>query len=107
MQHLSTGTATALRAVGPARAPARLVAWRLVADVRPFRALRYTPAAGPLGTLVSPPYDVISPEQRRGYLAAGPYNAVRLELPERWKDALSDEALVAAIRAGQQDTAQD
>ncbi|MGE0028874.1 MAG: DUF1015 family protein [Thermoleophilia bacterium] len=53
-----------------------------MADVRPFRALRYAPAAGPLGDLVSPPYDVISPEQRRGYLAASPYNAVRLELPE-------------------------
>ena len=53
-----------------------------MADVRPFRALRYTPAAGPLGDLVSPPYDVISEEQRRGYLAASPYNAVRLELPE-------------------------
>jgi uncharacterized protein (DUF1015 family) len=53
-----------------------------VADVRPFTALRYTPAAGPLGALVAPPYDVISPEQRRAYLAAAPYNAVRLELPE-------------------------
>ena len=53
-----------------------------MADVRPFRALRYAPAAGPLGDLVSPPYDVISAEQRRGYLAASPYNAVRLILPE-------------------------
>ena len=53
-----------------------------MADVRPFRALRYAPAAGPLGVLVSPPYDVISPEERRGYLAASPYNAVRLILPE-------------------------
>ncbi|MGD9570452.1 MAG: DUF1015 family protein [Thermoleophilia bacterium] len=53
-----------------------------MADVRPFRALRYAAAAGPLGTLVSPPYDVISPEERRGYLAVSPYNAVRLILPE-------------------------
>lgn len=53
-----------------------------MADVRPFRALRYTPAAGPLGTLLSPPYDVISPEERRGYMAVSPYNAVRLILPE-------------------------
>ncbi len=35
-----------------------------------------------MGTLVSPPYDVISPEERRGYLAVSPYNAVRLILPE-------------------------
>jgi uncharacterized protein (DUF1015 family) len=53
-----------------------------VADVRPFRALAYTAAAGPLGDLVAPPYDVISPEERRLYLAASPYNAVRLILPE-------------------------
>jgi uncharacterized protein (DUF1015 family) len=53
-----------------------------VADVRPFRALRYAAAAGPLSNLVSPPYDVISPEERRAYLAASPYNAVRLILPE-------------------------
>lgn len=59
-----------------------LVVSRVVADVRPFRALRYTPAAGPLRDLVSPPYDVISTEERRGYLAASPYNAVRLILPE-------------------------
>ncbi|MGD9696406.1 MAG: DUF1015 family protein [Thermoleophilia bacterium] len=53
-----------------------------MADVRPFRALRYDGAAGSLASLVAPPYDVISPEQRRGYLAASPYNAVRLILPE-------------------------
>ncbi|WP_217914575.1 DUF1015 family protein [Miltoncostaea marina] len=53
-----------------------------MADVRPFRALRFADAAGPLGSLVSPPYDVISPEERRGYMAASPYNAVRLILPE-------------------------
>ena len=38
--------------------------------------------AGTLGNLIAPPYDVISEDQRRGYLAASPYNAVRLELPE-------------------------
>ncbi|HEX2503810.1 MAG TPA: DUF1015 domain-containing protein [Miltoncostaeaceae bacterium] len=53
-----------------------------MADVHPFRALRYTAAAGPLGDLVAPPYDVISPDERRLYLAASPYNAVRLILPE-------------------------
>ncbi len=59
-----------------------LVASPSVADVRPFRALRYTAAAGPLAGLVAPPYDVISPDERRDLLAAGPYNSVRLILPE-------------------------
>jgi uncharacterized protein (DUF1015 family) len=53
-----------------------------VADVRAFRALRYAEEAGPLGDLVAPPYDVISADERRQLLAASPYNAVRLILPE-------------------------
>ena len=53
-----------------------------MADVRAFRALRYAEAAGPLGDLVAPPYDVISPDERRTLLATSPYNAVRLILPE-------------------------
>ena len=36
-----------------------------MADVKPFRALRYDErVAGPLESLVAPPYDVISAEQR-------------------------------------------
>ena len=33
--------------------------------VKPFRALRYGRAAGPLDALVAPPYDVISAEAAR------------------------------------------
>jgi hypothetical protein len=41
-----------------------------VAVVRPFRALRYGPAAeGPLDRLVAPPYDVIGPAERDELLA--------------------------------------
>src|SRR6266487_4315581 len=40
-----------------------------MAQVRPFRALRYSPAAGPLRRLVAPPYDVISAQEREHYLA--------------------------------------
>ena len=54
-----------------------------MAEVRPFRALQYDSSlAGPLGTVVAPPYDVISPSEREELLAASPYNAVRLILPE-------------------------
>jgi uncharacterized protein (DUF1015 family) len=54
-----------------------------MADVKPFRALRYDEAeAGPLDRLVAPPYDVISPEQRQEYLARSPYNVVHLTLPD-------------------------
>ncbi|NUR75626.1 MAG: DUF1015 domain-containing protein [Thermoleophilia bacterium] len=61
--------------------------------VKPFRALHYDPAvAGPLDRLVAPPYDVISDEQRRDYLARSPYNVVHLTLPESEEEAASELA---------------
>src|SRR3954454_4507294 len=61
-----------------------------MAQVRPFRALRYAPAAGPLERLVSPPYDVISPEERRHYLELDPHNVVHLTLPDSEEQAGRD-----------------
>ena len=56
-------------------------------DVRPFRALRFAPAAGDPSALISPPYDVISRERQGELLARDPHNIVRLELPEGDGDA--------------------
>src|SRR3954452_20069098 len=61
-----------------------------MAQVRPFRALRYAPAAGPLKRLVSPPYDVISPEERQRYLQLDPHNVVHLTLPDSEEQAGRD-----------------
>jgi uncharacterized protein (DUF1015 family) len=56
--------------------------------VKPFRALRYAAgAAGPLDSLVSPPYDVISSELHEELLARSPYNSVRLVRPDDARDA--------------------
>ena len=52
-----------------------------MAEIRPFRALRFTPEAGKIEELTCPPYDIISEEQRLAYLAQNPYNIIRLELP--------------------------
>jgi len=53
-----------------------------MADVQPLRALHYDlRAAGPLGNLLSPPYDVIDPELRERLAARSPYNAVHVDLP--------------------------
>jgi uncharacterized protein (DUF1015 family) len=63
----------------------------VVADVRPFRAERYDEAqAGPLATLVAPPYDVISPVDREEYLRRSPYNVVHLTLPDDEAGAARD-----------------
>jgi uncharacterized protein (DUF1015 family) len=53
-----------------------------MAEVKPFRAVRYGERAGPLETLVAPPYDVISPEERAELRARSPYNVVQLTLPD-------------------------
>ena len=54
-----------------------------MALLKPFRALRYHPeTAGSLDDLVSPPHDVLTPEQRERLLAASPFNAVRLVRPD-------------------------
>jgi uncharacterized protein (DUF1015 family) len=61
-----------------------------MAQVRPFRALRYSAAAGSLGRLVAPPYDVISPQEREHYLALDPHNVVHLTLPDSDEQAARD-----------------
>ncbi|HKP17822.1 MAG TPA: DUF1015 domain-containing protein [Gaiellaceae bacterium] len=54
-----------------------------MAAVKPFQALRYDERkAGPLASLVAPPYDVISHEDRERYLTRSPYNVVHLSLPD-------------------------
>ena len=65
-----------------------------MAVVEPFRAQRYDPAAaGPLASLVAPPYDVIDPAQREELRARSPYNVVHLTLPD------SEAEAAAAYRA--------
>jgi len=63
-----------------------------VPAVRPFSALRYSAKAGELGSLVAPPYDVISPEARLEYLARNPFNVVHLTLPDLPETAAHDLA---------------
>ncbi|MCI0883138.1 MAG: DUF1015 domain-containing protein [Chloroflexi bacterium] len=52
-----------------------------MADVRPFRALRYDSSLD-LSSIVCPPFDTISAEQQRELYERSPYNAVRIELAE-------------------------
>src|SRR5947208_220723 len=55
---------------------------RGMADVAPLKALRYGDQAEPLGELLCPPYDVISPEERDRLYAQNPHNFVRIEFPK-------------------------
>ncbi len=55
-----------------------------MAKIFPFQPYRYSPAAGPLSSLVTQPYDKISPEMQARYLALSPFNLVRVILGERF-----------------------
>lgn len=57
-----------------------------MAEVVPFKALRFTEKAGRPSDLCCPPYDIISEEQRRAYLAENEHNIIRLELPRDGED---------------------
>ena len=52
-----------------------------MAEVAPFRALRYELGdRGDLGRVVTPPYDVINAEQQERFYSSSPHNVIRLEL---------------------------
>lgn len=54
-----------------------------MAEIQPLRALHYDPtAAGPLDTLIAPPYDVIDAPMRARLLDGNPFNVVEIDLPE-------------------------
>ncbi|MFU0832011.1 MAG: DUF1015 domain-containing protein [Oscillospiraceae bacterium] len=57
-----------------------------MAEIKPFRALRFTEKAGQISSLTCPPYDIISEEERKELLLKNPYNVIRLELPREGED---------------------
>jgi uncharacterized protein (DUF1015 family) len=78
-----------------------MVRSRPVAEVKPFRAVRYGERAGPLESLVAPPYDVISPPEREQLAEQNPHNVVHLTLPAEeaeagrlWSEWRKDGALI-------------
>ena len=73
-----------------------------MAQIKPFRALRFTDAAGDVAKLTCPPYDIISENERLSLLAENPHNVVRLELPREGEDpyARAGETLRAWLRDG-------
>jgi uncharacterized protein (DUF1015 family) len=76
-----------------------------MADVTPFRAVRYTGAAGPLADLVAPPYDVVDDAHRAELYRRSPYNVLHLTLPDSAGEAarLYGEWLESGILARDDD----
>jgi uncharacterized protein (DUF1015 family) len=54
-----------------------------LANVKPFQPYRYSAKAGDPAKLITQPYDKINPQMQVRYLAASPYNLVRVILGEK------------------------
>ena len=54
-----------------------------MATVKPFQPFRYTAKAGDPANVLTQPYDKINPQMHAKYLAASPYNLVRIILGEK------------------------
>src|SRR3974390_818686 len=63
--------------------PACYNASDFMAHIFPFRALRYDPQRVSLPSVVTQPYDKITPEMQEGYYEASPYNLVRIILGKK------------------------
>lgn len=53
---------------------------KIMADFRPFEALRYNPEKVKMDETIAPPYDVISPDAQKKLYRRSPFNCVRLIL---------------------------
>ncbi len=59
-----------------------------MADVRPFRGIRFDRVkVTDLDRVITQPYDKVSPEMKQRYLAADPHSFVRLILPESYQES--------------------
>ena len=63
-----------------------------MALVRPFKAVRYNPdKIEDMRRVVSPPYDIVSPEEQKALYDAHPYNIIRIELNRRREDDTAED----------------
>ena len=70
-----------------------------MADVRPFRGLRFAPSLTDPALAIAPPYDVISPEEQLALYGRSPHNIVRVEYGEqRVGDTALDNRYTRAAR---------
>jgi uncharacterized protein (DUF1015 family) len=71
-----------------------------MADIQPFRALRYDLQRVSAAQVVTQPYDKITPAMQEGYYAASPYNLVRIILGRREPHGAGDNVYTRAAAYG-------
>ena len=69
-----------------------------MAQISAFKGLRFnTEVAGEISTLCCPPYDIISEQQRLGFLAENEQNIIRLELPKEGENPYATAKDILAL----------
>ena len=71
-----------------------------MADIQPFRALRYDLGQVSAAQVVTQPYDKITPAMQERYYAASPYNLVRIILGRREPDEPGNNVYTRAAAFG-------
>ncbi len=79
-QQTKARTAASLGPQPPASKPAPTTGAATIADIRPFRGLRYNPARVTPDDVLAPPYDVVGEAAEAALLARSPHNAAHIEL---------------------------
>lgn len=64
-----------------------------MAEIKGFKALRFTDKAGNKKEVCCPPYDIISENEKNEFLKTNENNIIRLELPEQTPEGYSSAAL--------------
>ena len=63
-----------------------------MADIKPFRGLRYNTAKiDRMENVVTPPYDVIDKESQKAFVEKNPYNMIQLDLTKQSGDKITDK----------------
>ena len=66
----------------------------ILAVIKAFKGLRFSKTAGDISALVCPPYDIISDEERKAFLATNEHNVIRLELPREGENPYNEAGSV-------------
>ncbi|MBQ0083246.1 MAG: DUF1015 domain-containing protein [Clostridiales bacterium] len=78
-----------------------------MAEIKGFRALRFTDKAGDKKQVCCPPYDIISEEEKQAFLRENEHNIIRLELPEQTPEGYKSAADTLGVWEAEGYLAQD
>jgi len=98
-QQANARTAASLGPQPPASKPPGTTGAATIAEIRPFRGLRYNPARITPDDVLAPPYDVVGEAAEAALLARSPHNAAHIELAPILSDGPAEGRFERAAQA--------